>query len=108
MENFLKIPGLVFLVSVLLLSISAVIGAKLYSRRMLKPEERDDFGIVLGATLTLLGLIIGFTFSMAINRYDQRKTLEEEEPTQSGQSSSEQTCCRPAARQRHAVFYLTI
>jgi hypothetical protein len=27
----------------------------------------------------LLGLIIGFTFSMAITRYDQRKNLEEEE-----------------------------
>lgn len=31
------------------------------------------------ATLTLLGLIIGFSFSMAINRYDQRKIDEEEE-----------------------------
>jgi len=35
--------------------------------------------VVVGATLTLLGLIIGFTFSMAVTRYDQRKTLEEEE-----------------------------
>lgn len=80
MGNFLKIPSLVFLVSLFLLSVSALIGAKLHSgRRVLKPEERDDFNIILGATLTLLGLIIGFTFSMAINRYDQRKTLEEEE-----------------------------
>ena len=31
------------------------------------------------ATLTLLALIIGFTFSMALNRYDQRKIYEEEE-----------------------------
>jgi hypothetical protein len=34
---------------------------------------------VEGAILTLLGLIIGFTFSMATTRYDQRKNLEEEE-----------------------------
>jgi hypothetical protein len=34
---------------------------------------------VVGATLTLLGLIIGFSFSMAIGRYDQRKNYEEEE-----------------------------
>jgi hypothetical protein len=34
---------------------------------------------VQGATLTLLGLIIGFTFSMALGRYDQRKNYEEEE-----------------------------
>ena len=36
-------------------------------------------GIILGATLTLLGLIIGFSFSMASNRYDLRKTYEEAE-----------------------------
>jgi hypothetical protein len=47
--------------------------------RPLKEEEREDFGTVLTATLTLLGLLIGFTFSMAISRYDQRKNLEEAE-----------------------------
>jgi hypothetical protein len=39
----------------------------------------EDFAVVQGATLTLLGLIIGFTFSMALTRYDQRKNYEEEE-----------------------------
>ncbi|HEX3438676.1 MAG TPA: hypothetical protein VHT24_18040 [Pseudacidobacterium sp.] len=33
----------------------------------------------MSASLTLLALIIGFTFSMAVNRYDQRKNYEEEE-----------------------------
>jgi hypothetical protein len=42
-------------------------------------EVSHDFEIVLTATLTLLGLIIGFTFSMATNRYDQRKNYEEAE-----------------------------
>jgi hypothetical protein len=42
-------------------------------------DERDDLSLVDGATLTLLGLLIGFTFSMAITRYDQRKNYEEEE-----------------------------
>jgi len=42
-------------------------------------DEPAQFSVVLGATLTLLGLIIGFTFSMAISRYDQRKNYEEEE-----------------------------
>jgi hypothetical protein len=41
--------------------------------------ERQDFDVVLAATLTLLGLIIGFSFSMVITRYDQRKNYEEEE-----------------------------
>jgi hypothetical protein len=42
-------------------------------------EDRDNLGIVLSATLTLLGLIIGFTFSMATLRYDQRRLYEEGE-----------------------------
>jgi hypothetical protein len=42
-------------------------------------DAREDFIVVQGATLTLLGLIIGFSFSMAISRYDQRKNYEEEE-----------------------------
>ncbi|WP_114240813.1 hypothetical protein [Dyella sp. C9] len=42
-------------------------------------EVRETFNVVQGATLTLLGLIIGFSFSMAISRYDQRKNYEEAE-----------------------------
>ena len=42
-------------------------------------EYRDDFKFVLGGALTLLGLIIGFTFQMAVSRYDHRKNLEAEE-----------------------------
>jgi hypothetical protein len=37
------------------------------------------YDIILGATLTLLSLIIGFTFSMAISHYDQRKSYESAE-----------------------------
>ena len=42
-------------------------------------ELHDDLHLVENATLTLLALIIGFTFSMAVGRYDQRKNLEEAE-----------------------------
>ncbi len=72
-------PRVFFLVSFLLLWLAAQSGTVLRRRRALKDEEREDFGVVQAATLTLLGLIIGFTFSMAISRYDQRKTYEEEE-----------------------------
>jgi F0F1-type ATP synthase membrane subunit c/vacuolar-type H+-ATPase subunit K len=52
----------------------------LFSRnRGVEAAVREDFGIILAATLTLLGLIVGFTFSMALGRYDQRKSYEEEE-----------------------------
>jgi len=70
-------PFVVFAVAVLGLSLSARIGATVARRwRTLDERVREDFGVVLGATLTLLGLIIGFSFSMAISRHDQRKQLE--------------------------------
>ena len=47
--------------------------------RPLKELEREDYGIVLTASLTLLGIIIAFSFSMAVSRYDQRKNYEEAE-----------------------------
>jgi hypothetical protein len=73
-------PLLLFLVTFLLLWGASWIGMAIRSRHRQFPEGmRSDYGLVVGATLTLLGLIIGFTFSMAVTRYDQRKTLEEEE-----------------------------
>lgn len=45
----------------------------------MEDESRQDYGALLAAILTLLGLLIGFTFSMAVSRYDQRKNYEEEE-----------------------------
>ena len=60
--------------------ISSQIGVFIRSRLVaLEEDERQDFSIVIPATLTLLGLIIGFSFSMATNRYDQRKNYEEAE-----------------------------
>jgi hypothetical protein len=47
--------------------------------RRMSDTDHQDFESVQTATLTLLVLLIGFTFSMAVTRYDQRKTLEEAE-----------------------------
>jgi len=59
---------------------AAYIGDLLRRRaRRLRAEERHYFDTVQAATLTLMALIIGFSFSMAVSRYDQRKTLEEAE-----------------------------
>lgn len=71
---------MVFLIALCLFWSSALIGAW-YHRKTRRPAEgdREDFRFVLGSTLTLLGLIIGFTFSMAVSRYEQRKNYEEEE-----------------------------
>jgi hypothetical protein len=72
-------PRFFFLVSMVALWAAAHGGAMLRWRRPLNADERDDFGIVQAACLTLLGLVIGFTFSMAISCYDQRKDFEEAE-----------------------------
>lgn len=75
-----RFPLPLFLVSFFTLWLSAWIGASAFKRlRAQVSEEHEDFGVIQGATLTLLGLIIGFTFSMALGRYDQRKNYEEEE-----------------------------
>jgi hypothetical protein len=65
--------------SFLLLWLSALMGAFVRRKRNLKEDEYEDFNVVVAATLTLLGLIIGFSFSMAVNRYDLRKNYEEAE-----------------------------
>jgi hypothetical protein len=57
----------------------AALGALFGRRATLGEQVRGDFGVVLTASLTLLGLIIGFTFSMAVSRYDLRKNYEEQE-----------------------------
>ena len=47
--------------------------------RISEDSDKANLGLVVSATLTLLGLIIGFTFSMASVRYDQRRLFEENE-----------------------------
>lgn len=73
-------PLVVFVISFVAMWIAAQLGAWWSRRRPpAEAESRDMFNVVQGATLTLLGLIIGFSFSMAISRYDQRKNYEEAE-----------------------------
>jgi hypothetical protein len=78
--NIMDYPVILCVVTAVLLSASAWLGTRMRKRR--KSEDdlgKDEYGVVLSATLTLLGLLIGFSFSMAIGRYDQRKDYEEEE-----------------------------
>jgi hypothetical protein len=80
MFNSVDFPFLVFAISIAVLTVSAWAGASVFRHhRRLHGESLEDFSVVLTAALTLLGLIIGFSFSMAISRYDQRKNLEEAE-----------------------------
>jgi hypothetical protein len=73
-------PFAVFAIALVTQWGAALVGDLLRRRiRPLKKDEREDFDTVLAASLTLLALIIGFSFSMAVSRYDQRKNYEEAE-----------------------------
>src|SRR5215469_13731674 len=79
MRAALDNPFLVLLGSLVVFTASAWIGTRLHGVLQLGESDRENFSFVLGGTLTLLGLIVGFTFSMAVGRYDQRKGNEERE-----------------------------
>src|SRR5262245_57114400 len=88
MENLTHYPLLLFLVSFVALWVVAAAGSWLRRRYPeTDGEHNEHLGVILAATLTLLGLIIGFSFSMAINRYDQRKNFEEAEANAIGTQS---------------------
>jgi hypothetical protein len=100
MNHLIDSPLLVFALSLFVLWFSERIGAFLHRRRRMEEDARQDFGVILAATLTLLGLIIGFSFSMAISRYDQRKNYEEEEANAIGTEYLRTDVLPPAAAAR--------
>jgi hypothetical protein len=71
-------PLLLSLSSFAVLSASAWAGTLLRKKRQVR-SVHEDYASLLAATLTLMGLLIGFSFSMAVNRYDQRKNFEAQE-----------------------------
>jgi hypothetical protein len=72
-------PLIIFFGTLVALLLAAWLGSWLRRRRDLEQNQRDDFSLILTSTLTLLGLLIAFSFSMASSRYDLRKNLEEAE-----------------------------
>jgi len=80
MQRLADYPLLVFVVSFIALWLCAQLGAGLRRTQEAHGEHAPEaYTLVLTASLTLLGLIVGFTFSMAVSRYDQRKNYEAEE-----------------------------
>jgi hypothetical protein len=78
--QLLDYPLVLFGLSAMALWLATRLGASILRKKIgLPPEVREDFNTILVTTLTLNGLIIGFSFSMAINRYEQRKNYEEAE-----------------------------
>jgi hypothetical protein len=80
MNQVINYPVVLAALCFLGLWLSAWVGAIfLRTKRDMTGGVREDFNTILLTTLTLNGLIIGFTFSMAISRYEQRKGYEEAE-----------------------------
>jgi hypothetical protein len=80
MTQFVRHPAFLFVVLLALLAVAAWLGVRVLHRAYPLPDNaRDNYNVVQSATLTLLALLIGFTLSMAVGRYDQRKNYEEEE-----------------------------
>ncbi len=79
-SHLLRHPLVILVLTYAVMALAAQIGLS-FRRNQPQLEDADyhDRGIVFGASLTLLGLLIGFTFSMAISRYDQRNNCEEQE-----------------------------
>jgi len=73
MLSFLDYPLLVLAICLITSWMPVWIGS------MFQEDTRLEFDFVLGGVLTLLALIIGFTFAMAVSRYDERKNYEEQE-----------------------------
>jgi hypothetical protein len=80
MLNITDLPLLLFAIALVVLWGSIRIGALLSARfGTLGEDVRKDLETIQAATLALLGLLIGFAFSMAISRYEDRKMYEEAE-----------------------------
>jgi len=78
--NLVDSPPVILCLSVVAMWLCAWVGARFLRAFSPRGEPaHEDLSVVLGASLTLLGLIIGFSFSMAISRYDLRKSYEEAE-----------------------------
>lgn len=107
--ELLDFPLLVLIVSFVVLLLAAWTGNILRERTSKFPdEEQGDYGVVLGATLTLLGLLIGFSFSMAVSRYDQRVLFYTTGNQQVWRRSTQiqpnfrKNCGRPCGHGRHS------
>jgi predicted anti-sigma-YlaC factor YlaD len=80
MPRLTDYPSLVFVLSLITLWLCSQLGAAVRRKQEARGGHAPEaFTIVLTASLTLLGLIVGFTFAMAVSRYDLRKTYEAEE-----------------------------
>lgn len=67
---------------------TAELGARIGRRHERQATERDEIGTLTGAALGLLALLLGFSFSLALSRYDARRLLLLEEANAIGSTAN--------------------
>ena len=78
--RLVDLPLLLFLVSFVVQWIAARMGIRLTSRKKaLDDADSKDLETARSLAVTLLAVILGFTLSMSVSRYDNRKVCEETE-----------------------------
>ena len=96
MRAIIDNPFIVFTIALVTQWLAATLGDLLRRRNnSIRKDERADLDTEKSAVVTLLALIIGFSFAMAVTRYDQRKNYEEGEANAIGTEFS-RTALLPA------------
>ena len=71
MTSLIDHPPILLATAVVALCGAAFLGDLLRRKvRPIKTAERSDLDLILTATLSLVALLLGFSFSMAVSRYD--------------------------------------
>lgn len=95
-----------FFITLLLLLAAAYGGKFIFKRRLERAEVEDDEAkLILGAILSLLGLLLGLAVSVAIGGYEDRLMAEENEAVAIG-TAWQRTQLLPAAEQEAAKVLL--
>jgi len=72
-------PLYLFALSLIGLALAIYLGTWLSRVQSRRAEDDSHLSQITGATISILALLLGFSYSAAISRYDLRKTCEQEE-----------------------------
>lgn len=102
---FRMTPLVFFIVTFALFSTATSLGVVARKRRGAEINRDDDALKTLeGALLALLGLLLGFTFSMALTRFEERKQLQIAEANDLGTLWLRTSLLSPAGRDAERVI----
>jgi len=81
-------PHVLYPATIILIAAAAEVGGWIGRQHRHNGEEANDISTLTGAALGLLALLLGFSFSLALSRYDTRRTLVLEEANAIGSTAN--------------------